>query len=131
MDISNDTVPCTLTRSERLRGRGAVAKLFADGESHFSFPIRYVWCEAKEGEEVDSVLFTVPKKFHKRANRRNLLRRRIKEAYRLQKSLLPSGRPLNIALIYSTKEVLDYDRISKTIEKVLVQIGKESGRVVE
>ncbi|MFI3304523.1 MAG: ribonuclease P protein component [Rikenellaceae bacterium] len=120
----------SLPREERLRGRGAVSTLFAEGTSGFSFPIRYVWREGSG--DVDSVLFTVPKRFHKRANRRNLLRRRVKEAYRLQKSLLPKGdRGLDIALIYSSKEQFDYDKISKSVARILTLIGRESGRIVE
>lgn len=135
LEITHHTPPLNgLARAERLRGRGALSQLFTEGESHFSYPIRYVWCE-NDTPGVDSVLFTVPKRFHKRANRRNLLRRRIKEAYRLQRSLLAeesttegSGRGLNIALIYSSKEQLEYDRIYKAVEKALIAIARECGR---
>ena len=87
----------SLPRSERLRSLGALRRLFEEGESGFVFPFRYVWLTEQPGggrEEQDTesaagssveVLFSVPKKFHKRANKRNLLRRRTKEAYRLQK----------------------------------------------
>ncbi len=83
---------CSLPRTERLRSLGAVRRMFESGESGFIFPFRYVWFA--EADEIPSaeVLFSVPKKFHKRANKRNLLRRRTKEAYRLQK-LLPAQRP--------------------------------------
>lgn len=88
--------------------------MFESGESGFIFPFRYVWFA--EADEIPSaeVLFSVPKKFHKRANKRNLLRRRTKEAYRLQKLLLHNGRPVNLdlALIYSSKEELSYKTIS-------------------
>lgn len=63
------------------------------GRAGFIFPFRYVWfAEADEIPSVE-VLFSVPKKFHKRANKRNLLRRRTKEAYRLQKQTLKNGQP--------------------------------------
>ena len=99
---------CSLPRTERLRSLGAVRRMFESGESGFIFPFRYVWfAEADEIASVE-VLFSVPKKFHKRANKRNLLRRRTKEAYRLQKQTLKNGSPANLdlALIYSSKEVL-------------------------
>ncbi|MFI3248154.1 MAG: ribonuclease P protein component [Rikenellaceae bacterium] len=123
--MSNEEHPYSLPREERLRGRTAVSRLFTKGQSGFVFPIRYVWCES-ESEGASSVLCTVPKKFHKRANKRNLLRRRVKEGYRVQKSLLgESGSGVNLALIYSTKENLEYSRIAKSVAKILTLIESE------
>ncbi len=76
----------SLPRTERLRSLGAVRRMFESGESGFIFPFRYVWFAEPDTEQSVEVLFSVPKKFHKRANKRNLLRRRTKEAYRLQKA---------------------------------------------
>lgn len=65
------------------------------------------------------ILFSVPKKYHKRANRRNLLRRRTKEAYRLQKSALRLAQPYDLALIYTSREVESYDRIAHAVRKII------------
>ena len=73
------------------------------------------------------VLFSTPKKFHKRANRRNLLRRRMREAYRLNKSLLSeSGKSgaVEMAIIYSSKEVLDFKTIENAVRKVLKNVAE-------
>lgn len=83
----------SLPRTERLRSLGAVRRLFESGESGFVYPFRYVWFAEPDLVQSVEVLFSVPKKFHKRANRRNLLRRRTKEAYRLQKNLLRADAP--------------------------------------
>lgn len=114
----------SLPRTERLRSLGAVRRLFASGESGFVFPFRYVWYAEPDTERSVEVLFSVPKKFHKRANKRNLLRRRTKEAYRLQKGLL-GGKPVNLdlALIYSSKETLPYKTISNALRRILETIG--------
>jgi ribonuclease P protein component len=98
-------------------------------------PIRCVWRtlgpdEFPSGANVE-VLFSVPKKFFKRANKRNLLRRRMKESYRLSKHALVEQTAakqirLHIALIYSTKELSDYTTINDAINKILEQI---SGRL--
>ena len=114
----------SLPRTERLRSLGAVRRLFQSGESGFVFPFRYVWyAEADELSSVE-VLFSVPKKFHKRANKRNLLRRRTKEAFRLQKQIVATGAPVNLdlALIYSSKEELSYKTISHAVRKVLESV---------
>lgn len=69
------------------------------------------------------VLFSVPKKYHKRANRRNLIRRRTKEAYRLQKSALHLHRPHDIALVYTSREVENYDRIAHAVRKIIALLN--------
>ena len=74
------------------------------------------------------VLFSTPKKFLKRANKRNVVRRRMREAYRLNKEiLLDSGKVFeaDIALIYSSKEVLDYQIIENAIKKILRNIVEQ------
>ena len=79
---------------------------------------------AADSPKPASVLFSVPKKYHKRANKRNLLRRRTREAYRLNKSLLSDGgvRGAEIAFIYSVKDVADFKRIEHAVRKIMSQI---------
>ncbi|MCG4955967.1 ribonuclease P protein component [Alistipes finegoldii] len=117
---------CSLPRTERLRSLGAVRRMFESGESGFIFPFRYVWFASADEIPSAEVLFSVPKKFHKRANKRNLLRRRTKEAYRLQKLLLHNGRPVNLdlALIYSSKEELSYKTISNAVRRILETVAE-------
>lgn len=139
----------SLPRSERLRSLSAVRRLFESGESGFVYPFRYVWiaetgdgtvagtgaeagaetgAESKSGAGLSvEVLFSVPKKFHKRANKRNLLRRRTKEAYRLNKAMLVhAGSPaaIDLALIYSTKTVLGFEAVERSLRKILTQISE-------
>ncbi len=114
----------SLPRTERLRSLGAVRRLFESGESGFVYPFRYVWFAEPDLVQSVEVLFSVPKKFHKRANKRNLLRRRTKEAYRLQKNLLHADVPVNLdlALIYSSKEVLPYKTIAHAVRRILESV---------
>ena len=115
----------SLPRTERLRSMGAIRRLYESGESGFVFPFRYVWFAEPDTERSVEVMCSVPKKFHKRANRRNLLRRRTKEAYRLQKEILRSDRPVNIdlALVYSSKEALPYKTIAHAVRRILETIA--------
>ena len=74
------------------------------------------------------IMISVPKKFHKRANKRNLLKRRTREAYRLSREelrakVVEQGVVLNIALVYSTKELHTYKTISNAVQRILEQIG--------
>ena len=114
----------SLPRTERLRSLGAVRRLFESGERGVVYPFRYVWFAEPDLVQSVEVLFSVPKKFHKRANRRNLLRRRTKEAYRLQKNLLRADAPVNLdlALIYSSKEVVSYKTIAHAVRRILESV---------
>ena len=126
----------TLPRSERIRSLKAIRRLFSEGRGGFVYPIRYMALssdsaqseESKPEERGVEVLFSVPKKFHKRANKRNLLKRRMREAYRLNSQLLveklgAQAKELDLALIYSAKELHSYKTIENVIRKVLEQVS--------
>lgn len=116
-----------LSKSERLRSFGAIRRLFTEGRGGFVYPLRYmVYAESADEMEAE-ILFSTPKKFLKRANKRNKVRRRMREAYRINKSiLLTSGEPrqLHVALIYSSKEVLDYKIIENATKRILENLCK-------
>lgn len=117
----------TLSRTERLRTLGAIRRLFTEGESGFVYPFRYLWYAEADTQPSVEVLFSVPKKYHKRANKRNLLRRRTKESYRLQKEVLTlrvQDRNLDVALIYSAREVLPSKKISHAVHRILESIAE-------
>ncbi len=125
--------PLTLSREERLRRLGAIRRLFECGQSGYLYPFRYVWYAEADVEFSAKVMISVPKKFHKRANKRNILRRRVKEAYRLNRkeifleSITRKLQPncaLELALIYSTKERLPYNKIENAVRKVLKEISE-------
>ena len=113
----------TLPRAERLRTLGAIRRLFESGESGFVYPFRYVWFAEADDRMSAEVLFSVPKKFHKRANRR-----RAKEAYRLNKGLLlvEGGKTaaVDVALIYSSKEIVPYKTVENALRRILQQIAE-------
>ena len=118
-----------LAKEEIIRTATTIDALFARGRRGAIIPIRYVWKATKAENEKGtvSVLFSVPKKFFKRANKRNLLRRRIKESYRqakhaLQETALEKNIKVDIALIYSTKEIADYNTINNVVTRILEQI---------
>lgn len=131
----------TLTRAERLRSLKVIRRLFEEGRSGFVYPFRYLWLAdedegATEVVEVSTtevvsggveVLFSVPKRFLKRANKRNLVRRRAKEAYRLGKGEIVAAagkRKVCIALVYSTKKIHEYRTINNAIERILGEISR-------
>ena len=116
----------TLTKPERLSSFGAIRRLFMEGRSGFVYPFRYVYYIEDAAPPEAAILFSTPKKFHKRANKRNTVRRRMREAYRLNKELLtaPLGnRRIELALVYSSKTLHDYKFIENALKKSLEQIA--------
>ena len=113
---------CKLPKSEKLHSFGAIRRLFTEGRGGFVYPLRYV-VYAEGAEEMSAeILFSTPKKFLKRANKRNKVRRRMREAYRLNKQLLLASenpRQIQAAIIYSSKEVLDYKTIENATKRIL------------
>lgn len=137
----------TLPRSERLRSLKAIRRLFTEGRSGFVYPFRYMFLvdsaasdaasdAMKDGVLVGNagngvaeleVMFSVPKKFHKRANKRNLLKRRMREAYRLNNAVLREkalGKSVDLALVYSTKDILSYKTIEHALRRIMGQISE-------
>lgn len=120
--------PCALPKSERLSSLTAVRRLFKDGATGFVYPFRYMVITEQSASSSVEALFSVPKRYHKRANKRNTLRRRTKEAYRLNKATLTSsalvkGWAVDIAFVYSSKEVLPYKTIEHAICKIINEVG--------
>ena len=89
----------TLRKAERLCGKKDISRLFSEGKWGVCGHLRYCWAQ-RDGSDDDSgealcregipnrMLVSVSKRFFKRAVKRNLLKRRMREAYRLQKGLL-------------------------------------------
>lgn len=108
-----------------------MGRVFAEGQSGFVYPFRYVFMAVPVDKEEAgvSVLVAVSKKYHKRANKRNILKRRTREAFRiLNKELIAAaeekGLCINIALMYSTKDILEFKTIGDAVEKILKQVGQ-------
>ena len=119
--------PHALPKSERLSSLTAVRRLFTDGASGFVYPFRYMVFKSESTTPSVEVLFSVPKRNHKRANKRNTLKRRMREAYRLNNEALHTaikeqGKELDIALVYSTKDLLPYKTIENAVRKILAEV---------
>lgn len=122
-----------LPRNERLRGEIRVARVFSEGTGFFIYPFRCVYKveQAAEGAETGiAFLISVPKRNHKRANKRNLLKRRTREAFRTQKQALKAtastkGLRVSIALVYSTKDILEYKTIEDAVGKIIGRLTAE------
>ena len=114
----------SLPKAERLSGRTAVSDLFSKGNWGGYGALRYCFRKGN-GQDVNRIMVSVPKKFFRRAVKRNLLKRRIRESYRRQKSLVPSSAGIDIAFLYNTKDLIDYRTIYETVGTILKKLGDE------
>ena len=113
-----------LPKRERICGKVTIGKLLAEGRYGYAGALKYCWL-APNGENVSRVMVSVSKRFFKRAVKRNLLKRRLREAYRTRKGLLPAG--VDVMLVYNTREVLSSAEIAALVESALLDIA---GRIV-
>ncbi len=113
----------TLPKTERLCGKTGISVLLAKGK-HGNVPgMRFLWL-SKTGNESNRIMISVPKKLFKRAVKRNLLKRRIRESYRKQKHSLTVSCGLDVLFMYSTKEILSYDEIYNAVGQIIDKINK-------
>jgi ribonuclease P protein component len=118
--------PLSFPKSEHLCGEKRIARLFTKGEAFIVYPLRVVYIlEQKSDTEFVSAMVSVPKKRFKRAVKRNLLKRRMREAYRLNKLELVAKMEskqlqLHIAFNYVSNDLLDFEKIERKM-KIAIQ----------
>lgn len=116
----------TFRKEERLRKEIDIQELFDKGSSFYLFPFKVIVRVHTHAESpVHQILISVSKRHFKRAVDRNLIKRRMREAYRLQKELLnASPAKLQLAFVYSHKEILPFDDIKKKMQQCLLRVPK-------
>lgn len=136
----------TLGKSEKLRHTTLVEGVFAEGRKIYDFPLRVMYRIVDEAELRSSfrdhvpdrigplqMMITVPKKKRRHAVDRVLMRRRIREAYRLNRLPLfekvreSDGRvrSVEMAFIYLHNENTGYSLIDKKMKRIIAKIARE------
>lgn len=113
----------TLPKEERLCGKTTVSALISDGKWGTTAHLRFCWAAGRT-TGVNRLMVSVPKKFFKRAVRRNLLKRRLREAYRLQKGLLTAS-GVDLMLSYSSPEIADFQTIFAEVTEILQRVSQK------
>lgn len=121
----------TFPKEERLHSKKIIQELFQQGSFFYSYPFKVIFLPTPEAS-AHQVLISVSKRKFKNAVDRNLIKRRIREAYRLNKHILYSGQEiqpsLSIAYIYTGKEIPTYQfveaKLSKALKRLIVEVEK-------
>ena len=117
-------------KSEHLCLKSTFNKLFESGKSIQTNGLKLIWIVTNRDNYKAEVAITVSKRNFKRAVHRNLLKRKIKEAYRLHKvSIQEILNELKLSIsfifIYSRKELSDYNEIEENVIHSLLKLEHE------
>ena len=131
--ITTTPLRYTLTKKERLHLKRDVDALFASGHAFIAYPLRVVihTTPLTEGEAPTSAILAVAaKKYFRRANKRNRVKRLIRESYRLRKHhflALAEAQEvhLHLGLLSVAKELPTQADVDRGMEKALSRIRTE------
>ena len=124
----------TFKKEERLCSKKLIERLFAGGNKSFpAFPLRVVYMKLSPEENTAdaSILISVPKKRFKHAVKRNLVKRQIRESYRLNKYILLDALKAQetpckmvLAFIWLDNKIHATEEIEFKVKKLLMHIAE-------
>jgi ribonuclease P protein component len=113
----------------RLRSKKLIEKLFENNQSISKYPLRMVWMQVDDLPEDVSwqIAVSVSKKRFKHAVKRNLLKRRMREAIRLnivalQNILQKKDKRLALMLIYTANDIKTYQTIESALNQIFLKL---------
>ena len=121
----------TFTKEERLKHKKDIDRLFSEGNRFNLDPFLVLYSSNPLASKYPArVLISVPKKRIKSAVDRNLIKRRIREAYRLHKNpfyeiLKQQLRFCSLALIYTSVKIAEYKEVEEKIILILERLQRE------
>ncbi len=129
-----DGMDYKLSKDEKLTSRTAIERLFGEGRSLMAFPLRAAYRLRPCGEHPVQFLISIPKKRIRKAVQRVTLRRRTREAYRLNRRellfpALQQGTGVDIAFVYLDNTPAPYSVINEKMIQLLTRIAHEADRL--
>lgn len=122
----------TFAKAERLHSKKIIQELFTKGSSFYLHPFKIILLlNPDQKTPHHQILISVSKRFFKRAVDRNLLKRRIREAYRSEKENFQVPTRLLIAFIYTNKSLLPLSDIQQGMSSSLKKIKERISVTIE
>jgi ribonuclease P protein component len=124
---ADKTLKNTFQKRDKLKSSLEIETIYHENKFVVSYPLKcyYSFSEKTENKNAIRVAFAVPKKIFKLAVDRNTLKRRMREAYRLNyKKIFESfieqnDKQLGLFFIYVGKEMMDFGVIEKSMLIIL------------
>jgi ribonuclease P protein component len=113
---------------EKLCSKKYIDNLFKFGESFVVYPLRLYYNTAPYKSITGTqVVFAISHRNFRKAHQRNLIRRRMREAYRKNKHIIspplqPLNFTLNIGFYYFSNKIENYSCIEQAMKKALLVI---------
>lgn len=118
--------PYTLSKEERIYAQKRIETIFSGSESFIAYPLRVVFTirELVKGEPSVAMLVSVSKRRFKRANKRNRVKRLVREAFRLRKYDFADiaelrGISIDLAFLYLKEDLPSFEEIEKAMAKTV------------
>ena len=127
----------TFPLKEHLKSKSVIDNLYANGTSATAFPLHAVFLEQPATQEpTAAILINVAKRRFRHAVDRNLLKRRIREAYRTEKhqfieTLENNGKKMAVAIMYIDTKPSSTEYLKRKMEKLLNAIVSKAGMECE
>lgn len=123
-------------KRERLCSRSSIERLFGSGSRSLSaYPLRAVWRYAPGGSTEAALLISVSKRHFRHAVDRNRIKRLVREAYRLNKTILTDAvtarnnstdeaQTVHLALIWLSDDLPSASVVTGKVKNLLCRISE-------
>ncbi len=131
------TASFSLPQSERINSKKQIDRLFRGGgaKAMTASPLRVVYMAEERSEDsrepMAQMMVSVPKRFFKRAVKRNRIKRQVREAYRLNKRILQETLTrrgdiiVSMCFIWTADQLLPTAEVEERMTKLLSRMGEK------